>query len=99
MADAKGVVLTFGAAREGRNAVLLAQRRHFIATAGEYFVRIRLMTHVPHQPVIRGVEDVVQRDGQLNDPQACTKMSACLADGIEQFLAQFIGQGFQLGFG
>ena len=62
-------------------------------------MRIRLMTHVPHQTVVRGVEHVVQRDGQFNDAQAGTEMPTRLTDGVEQFLAQFIGQRFQLGFG
>jgi hypothetical protein len=99
VADAKGVVFALGAAREGGDAVLLAQGSHLLAASGEDFVRIRLMTHVPHQPVVRGVEYVVQRDGQLNDAQAGTKMPTRLADGVEQFQAQLIGQGFQLGFG
>jgi len=41
----------------------------------------------------------VQRNGQFNDAQACPKVPTRLADGIELFLAQFIGQAFQLGFG
>jgi hypothetical protein len=40
----------------------------------------------------------VQRDGQLDDAQAGTEMPTGLADRVEQFLAQLIGQGFQLGF-
>jgi len=98
VADAKGVVLALGATREGRDAVLLAQGFHALATTGEDLVRIRLMTDVPYQPVIRGVEDVMQRDGQLDDAQAGTEMPTGLADRVEQFQAQLIGQGFQLGF-
>ena len=98
VADAKGVVLALGTTREGGNAILLAQGAHARATAGEDFVRIGLMTHVPHQPVVRGVEDVMQRDGQLDDAQAGTEMPAGLTDRVEQFQAQLIGQGFQLGF-
>ncbi|RML72640.1 hypothetical protein ALQ91_05472 [Pseudomonas syringae pv. syringae] len=66
--DTKGVVLAFAATRKGRNPVLLAQGGHARATAGEDLVRIGLMTHVPHQTVVRGVENVMQRDGQLDDP-------------------------------
>lgn len=40
----------------------------------------------------------MQRDGQLDDAQAGTEMPTGLADRVEQFQAQLIGQGFQLGF-
>ncbi len=93
VADAKGVVLALGAAREGGDAVLLAQGAHALAPAGEDLMRIRLMAHVPHQPVVRGVEDVMQRDGQLDHAQAGTEMPTGLTDRVEQFQAQFIGQG------
>ena len=98
VADAKGVVLALGTAREGGQAVLLAQAGHALATAGEDFMRIRLVAHVPHQPVVRGVEHVMQGDGQLDHAQPGAKMPTGLADRVEQFQAQLIGQGFQLGF-
>ncbi|MNE00106.1 hypothetical protein D3C80_925030 [compost metagenome] len=97
--DAKGVVLALGATREGGQAVLLAQGVHALAATGEDLVRIGLMTNVPHQAVVRGVEDVVQGDRQLDDAQAGAKMPTGLTHGVEQFLAQFVGQGLQVGFG
>lgn len=65
---------------------------------GENLVWIRLMAHVPDQSVVRGIEDVMQGDGQLDNTEASTEMPASLAYGVEQFQAQFIRQGFQLGF-
>lgn len=62
-------------------------------------MRIRLVAHIPHQPVVRGVEDVVQGDRQFDDAQAGTEVPAGLADAIEQLLAQFVGQFLQVGFG
>lgn len=99
MANAKGVVLAFAAAREGRDTVLLAQAEHAVTAPGEDLVRVGLVPHVPHQPVVRGVEHVVQGDGQLDDAQTGTKMPTGLPNGVEQFLAQFVGQRFQVGFG
>src|SRR5687768_17724944 len=40
-----------------------------ISTAGEDLVAVRLVAHVPDQPVDRRVEDVVQRDGELDRAQ------------------------------
>ncbi|MNE32094.1 hypothetical protein D3C80_1256890 [compost metagenome] len=98
MADAEGVVLALGTAREGGDAVLLAQAAHRLAATGEDLVRIGLMADVPHQTVVGCVEDVMQGDRQLDNAQAGTEMSASLAYRIEQLLAQFIGQGVELRF-
>ncbi|MCY1392963.1 hypothetical protein D9M68_623770 [compost metagenome] len=96
MADAEGVVLAFHAAREGGDTVLLAQGAHLFAAPGEDLVRIGLVAHVPDQTVFGRVVDVVQGNGQFHHAQAGAEVAAGLADGIEQVLAQFVGQGFQL---
>ncbi len=95
--DAKGVVFALAAAREGGQAVLLAQAGHAFATTGEDLVRIGLVAHVPHQPVFRGVEDVMQGHGQFDDAQAGAEVTAGLAHGPQEKGAQFVGDGFQLG--
>ncbi|MCY1184829.1 hypothetical protein D9M73_255530 [compost metagenome] len=38
----------------------------------------------------------MQGDGQFHHAEAGTEMPAGLADGIEEVLAQLVGQGFQL---
>ncbi len=96
VADAEGVVLALCAAREGRQAVLLAQGAHQLAALGEDLVRIGLVADVPDQAVVRSVEDVVQGNGQLDHAEAGAEMTAGLADGIQQVLAQLVGQGFQV---
>jgi len=54
---------------------------------------------VPHQTVIGGVEDVMQGDGQLDHAEAGTEVPAALANAVEQVLAQFVSEGFQVRFG
>ena len=61
-------------------------------------MRVRLMTDVPDQPVVGGIEDVMQGNGQFDDTKAGAKMAARLANGIKQLQAQFISQGFKLCF-
>jgi hypothetical protein len=39
-------------------------------------MRIGLMAHIPDQPVMRGVEQIVQGDRQLNHAEACAQMLA-----------------------
>ena len=98
MTNAERVVLALAATRECRDTVFLAQGGHARATARQDLVRVGLMAHVPHQAVVRRVEHVMQGDGQLDDAETGTKMPSGLANGVEQFQAQLIGQGFQLGF-
>ena len=99
MADAEGVVLALAAPWEGGQAVLLAQTAHALATTGEDLVRVGLVADVPHQAVIGGVEDVMQGDGQLDHAEAGTEVPAALANAVEQVLAQFVSEGFQVRFG
>ena len=66
MADAEGVVFAFAAARKAGHAAFHAQALHAGASAGERLVRIGLMTHVPHQAIFRGIEHVMQCDGQFD---------------------------------
>ena len=67
-----------------------------VAAARQHLVRIRLMADIPHQPVVRGVEDIVQRDRQFDRAEAGGEMTAHLADGVDQVLPQFVGDCAQL---
>src|SRR3546814_4140522 len=51
---AKGVVCAFRAFRERSHATLELDRVNLVAAAGEYLVRIALVAHIPHQPVVGG---------------------------------------------
>ena len=92
----EGVVLALGAPREARQPLILAQRGHLLAPAGEDLVRIGLMPHVPHQPVTRRVEHVVQRDGQLHRAQVGRQVTARARHGIDDVIPQLVGQRRQL---
>ena len=52
------------------------KRPDAVAPAGQDLVRIGLMADIPDQPVARRVEDVVQRDRQLDDAEAGAEMAA-----------------------
>jgi hypothetical protein len=82
---------------EAGDAAQLAQRVHAVAAAGQDLVRIGLVAHVPDDAVVRRVEHVVQRDGQLHRAQVGRQVAAGLRDRIEQVGAQFMRQRRQLG--
>ncbi len=76
MPRAERIVGRFLALGEAREAVLLADAEHPVAPPGEDLVRISLVADVPDQTVLRRVEDIVQRDGQLDHAEPRTEMAA-----------------------
>ena len=97
MGGAKGVVLTFIAARKARQPAQLAQGAHALAPARQYFVRIGLVTHIPHQPVVRRVENIVQRHRQFDRAEVGAQVTAGLGDAVKHIGTQFVGQPLELG--
>ena len=95
MRGAEGVVLAFGPLGKARQAVLLAQRAHAVAAAGQDFVRIGLVADVPHQAVARCVEHGMQGHGQLHRAQVGTQMATGLGDAVDHVGAQLRGHGLE----
>ena len=91
MGGAEGVVLALGAPGEAGQAAALAQRADAVAPAGQDLVRVGLVADVPDQPVARRVEDVVQRDRQLDDAEPGAEMAAGDRDGVDRLGAQLVG--------
>ena len=92
MAGPERVVFAFGAAGEAGEAVLLAQGADAVAAAGQDLMRIGLVADIPDDAVMRGIEDGVQRHGQLDDAEPGAQMAAGDRDGIDHFGAQLVGQ-------
>ena len=74
----------------------LTQRGHFVHATGEHFVRIGLVTHIPHQAVMGGVEDIVERHCEFHRAQVGTQMTTGFGHTVNQERAQFIRQCRQL---
>ena len=65
MSAGKGVVLALQGRWEGSYATELAVGAELMASSGEYFVAVGLMSHVPNQFVVWRVEDIVERHGEF----------------------------------
>ena len=76
MPRAEGVVLAFRALEKSGEAVFLAQGVHASRAAREHLVRIALVADVPHELVARGVERVVQGDGEFHDAEPRADVAA-----------------------
>ena len=93
---AERVVLAFAHARETAQPVQLAIRQEPVAPTRDDLVGISLMAHVPDQLVVRRVEDVVQRGGQLDDSQTRPQMPRIGRKLLDDEMPQLAAVGPQL---
>ena len=70
---------------------MLAVGVESLATAGEDFVSVGLVSYVPDDLVFRGVEHVMQCHGQFHHPQACPKVSSLFGDDVDNELTKLVG--------
>ena len=96
MAGAHDVVLGLGDRAEGREAVVLADGVEAVAPTGEDLVRVGLVPDVPQDLVGRGVQQRVQRDGQLAGAEVGAEVPADLADRVDDQLADLLRERLQL---
>ena len=96
MRGAKRVVLAFLAPRKARETVPHAQSLHALAASGQHLVTVGLVPHVPHDAVMRRVENVMQRDRELDGAEIGREMAARLAHRFKQERPQFIRELLQL---
>jgi hypothetical protein len=54
------------------------------------------MADVPDHAVARRIEQIMQRDGQLDHAEAGAEMAAGDRHGVDRLLAQFVGELAQL---
>ena len=92
MRRAEGVVFALGALGEARQASTLAQGADAVAPSGQDLVRIALVPDIPDQPVMRGIEYVVDGDRQFDHAKTSAEMSTGFGHGVDHLHAQFFGQ-------
>jgi hypothetical protein len=88
---AERIVVALGALGETGEAAGGAQRADAVAAAGQDLVRVGLVADVPDQAVARRVEGVVDRGGEFHDAEAGAKVAAGYRNGVDGFLAEFVG--------
>ena len=96
MRRAERVVFALGALGETRQAAALAQGADAVAPAGENLVRIGLVADVPDQAVARGIEDPMQRDGELDHAEPGAQVAAGHGHGVDGLLPQLVASWPQL---
>ena len=96
MAGDKGVAWTLGRLREAGNAAERAQRSKGVSAPGQDLMHIGLVSDVEQQPILRGIEHALDRDGQLDDAEIGREMPAGLCDVLHQKLPQLFTKLLQL---
>ena len=97
MGGAETVVFAFGAFGESGQTAALAKGANAVAPAGQNLVRIGLVPDIPDQPVARRIEEVVQRDGQLDHAEPGPEVTAGhrhRADGLGPQLVRHLPEVF-----
>ncbi len=96
MGGAEAIVFAFRAFGEAGQAAAGTYRPDPVAAAGENLVRVGLVADIPDQLVVRGIEDVVKRDGQFDDAKARAEMATGDGDRADCLGAQFVGNLLQV---
>ena len=95
VAGAERVVFRFIAPQKAADAAVLLDRRKLIAASGQDFVRIRLMTNIPNQTILRRIERIMQGHRQFDSPERSTRVPAHARHGFQNVLANLVGYGLQ----
>src|SRR5688572_27130360 len=96
MTYAKSIVFAFLATVECCESAGLAHGQHAFATAGQNFMWITLMPHIPDQPIFWCIEHVVQGNGEFYDSETRTEMATGFAYSEQQKFAQLLCEFRQL---
>ena len=87
---AEGVIFTFRSFWETTESAIFPVGMKVGASAGEDFMAIGLMSHVPHELVVRGLIDIMQGNRQFHHAKAGSEMSTMYADHINDVLTEFV---------
>ena len=90
------VVLALRPLGEAAQPPVLAQGGEPVLAAGEQFVGVGLVAHIPDQPVTGRVEHVVQGQGEFDHAEAGRQVAAGPGHGGDDGLAEFTGELFHL---
>src|SRR5260370_24467748 len=96
MSGAVAVMLALGAHRKAAQAPRAADGAKAVPPVGQQFVHIDLMAYVPDKFVLRRLESVMERDGQLDHAQIRAEMAAIPGQAFDEFQANLLRQLLEL---
>ena len=96
---AVAIVRTFGAQHEPVQAARSAYGVEPVPAPGQQLVHVGLVAHVKQEHVVRRMENIVQRDGELHDAEVRAQMPTVVRKDGDQLFAYLRGQLFEFGKG
>ena len=96
MPHTKGVEGALRALRESRQALVLAHAVHAVPAAGQYFMRIGLVSYIPDNTIVRRVKNVMQSNREFNHAEPSPEVPACSGYCVEEVVPQLLCQPHQL---
>ena len=93
----KGVVGAFRTLGKATNPPMGPKGLKLVPPAGDQFMGIRLMSHVPNDLISRGIKDIVKGQGQFHHPEAWGQVPTVLGHCLNDGLTNLPGQDLQLG--
>src|SRR5262249_59601354 len=88
MGGAERVIFAFDPPGESRKPARLAQSADAISALGQNLMRIGLMADIPNEAVARRVEQIVERDRQLDNAETRAKVASGHRYGVDGFLPE-----------
>lgn len=96
MTRAITIVRALTAEEEAVEPLILADGLNAIPAAREHFVNIPLVRNIEDEPIFWRIKDAMHRKRQFHHPEVRAKMSASLAERLNEGFANFFGQRRQL---
>ena len=96
MSYTERIVFRFFPLRETRDTAEYTVAVEIITATGEDLVAIGLMTYIPHQLIVGGIENMMKRNRQLHYTEARTKVTSVNGNIVDDVLPQFLAQLHQL---
>jgi hypothetical protein len=75
---------------ETAEAILLSQRVQLVTTPGQDLVRVALVAHVEDEAIVFEVEDVVERDAQLDGAHARAEVASRHGHDVHDVVAHLV---------
>ena len=89
MPDAEKIVLAFAPSRKARNAARKTERRKRSVASRQKFVRVTLVTHIPHDRIFGTRKYAVQRNREFDDAEIACEVAAVFSDDFDNRFSDF----------
>ena len=97
MARSEVVEIALSALEVPRYSVLLTQGIEIVEPTGDQFVGVGLMAHIPDHTVMVEIQRLVQRQGQLHNPQARPQVTTAGGHHLQMPLTNLPSHVLKLG--